>query len=115
MTLVRPQDSDDNVIQLLGVIISAVSTTKYIAPNILLTWRAVCLERSQIFSFLHRCQCVGVILGNPHKGILKSVQSVVKNKSDFLGIVKKCKTIKNVLKEQLRILAKTICKDLWEM
>ncbi|KAG1821451.1 hypothetical protein EV424DRAFT_1556078 [Suillus variegatus] len=37
----RPQDSDDNVIQLLGVIISAVSTTKYIAPNILLTWRAV--------------------------------------------------------------------------
>ncbi|KAG2143129.1 P-loop containing nucleoside triphosphate hydrolase protein [Suillus cothurnatus] len=65
---------DDNVIQLLGVTISAINATKDLVPTDLAKG----------------------ILGTI-ANILILAQSVIKNKSDFLAIVKKCETIRNVL------------------
>jgi hypothetical protein len=68
------ESQDDNVIQLLGVTISAINATKDLVPTDLAKG----------------------ILGTI-ANILILAQSVIKNKSDFLAIVKKCETIRNVL------------------
>ncbi|KAG1838147.1 P-loop containing nucleoside triphosphate hydrolase protein [Suillus subalutaceus] len=68
------QSQDDNVVQLLGATISAINATKELVP--------INLAKG--------------ILGTI-ANILTVAQSVIKNKSDFLGIIKKCATIRNVL------------------
>ncbi|KAG1874971.1 P-loop containing nucleoside triphosphate hydrolase protein [Suillus subluteus] len=68
------QSQDDNVVQLLGATISAINATKELVP--------IDLAKG--------------ILGTI-TNILTVAQSVLKNKSDFLGIIKKCATIRNVL------------------
>ncbi|KAG2126951.1 hypothetical protein DEU56DRAFT_535937 [Suillus clintonianus] len=65
---------DDNVSQLLGVTIAAISVTRDLVP--------ITLAKS--------------ILGTV-ANILIIAQSVIKNKSDFLAIVKKCETIRKQL------------------
>ncbi|KAG1725885.1 uncharacterized protein EDB91DRAFT_80485 [Suillus paluster] len=68
------ESQDDDVIQLLGAAISAINATKDLVP--------IDLAKG--------------ILGAV-ANILTIAQSVIKNKSDFLAIVYKCQTIREIL------------------
>ncbi|KAJ8585526.1 hypothetical protein M405DRAFT_883777 [Rhizopogon salebrosus TDB-379] len=68
------QDDNPDVVDLLGVTIAAINTTKDLVP----------------------IQLAKGILGTI-ANILTIAQSVIKNKSDFLGIVQQCETIRGVL------------------
>jgi hypothetical protein len=81
------------VIQLLGVTISAINITRDLVP--------IDLAKGILGTIANILNIVQVRLRKPIKpscmDIIRFIQSVIKNKSDFLAIVNKCETFRRIL------------------